>query len=154
MIVRDTDKLSLQDYQMMIDLPLKGPDEREALMMFLKRLPVPSPHPLLAQMFWRIGTRLDATIVATVLRSTEANYLGMEVVPNSNVDESFFDLNQKVISYWNACGKAQAGVKSYSLAVDKSRVMGMGVMNCFFALPDNTGHWGPPQVVIVATQGR
>ena len=97
---------------------------------------------------------MDATIVATVLRTAGANSLGMDVVPNSNVDESFFDLNRKVISYWNAWGKAQAGVKSYSLAVDKSRVMGMGVMNCFSALPDNTGYWGAPQVVIAPTQAR
>ena len=97
---------------------------------------------------------MDATIVATVLRTAEANYLGMEVVPNSNVDESFFDLNRKIISYWNACGVVQKGIRSYSLAVDKSCVMGMSVTNCFFALPDNTGYWGPPQVVIVPTHAK
>ena len=100
MIVRDIDKLSLQDYQIVIVLPLKGPDTREALMMFLKRLPVPSPHPLLAQMFWRIGTRLDATIVATVLKTIEANYLGRKFVSAGAADESFFDLNRKIVSYW------------------------------------------------------
>lgn len=122
--------------------------EKELLFTFFARLArAPVKPGLLMQLAIQVGKQLDEVVMG----------LEYEIGPHINVDgvvrrtealdfgRSVFQDERSLIAYIDA-GRAKGGAElDISSAVDKARIFGRGLLDGFFAAPDNTGWWGPPK---------
>ena len=121
--------------------------DQEDLMSFLVRCAnAPAKYSVMEQLALQIGSKLEEWILdiekagpPAPLEPRVRSVGVLEFGYSSGHDE------RALLSYI-AAGKARsAGVRNLSSAVDKVRVFGKGLFDCFIVDSQNVGWWGPPK---------
>ena len=121
--------------------------ESEPLAEFLRRLAAGrTSNPLYPQLCWRLGLRLDQVIHRASVEGGSIPGFTLNIREFRMDDCTRTRAEREMGAYVLASKKAAKNAVLMSMALDKSRVFGKGLMNVCFALPSNTAWWSPPQV--------
>lgn len=102
-----------------------------------------------AQFVAQIGERIDSLYCKATSGTADGEVHGVSL-DTSGLDiesGSTAFVTRQMLAYHVASKEAMRGCDTFSIAVDKSRVFGKGVMNCAVALPSNVAFWAAPKAV-------
>jgi hypothetical protein len=116
---------------------------------FQSRLLTSSPA-LAAQLVHFLGLCLERQLGSSRSVDRRGPAPLVEVVMEPEQQQGDYAIDQLLVRYHHAglAASSAEGLAHVSLATDKSRVWGMGILNTAVVLPTNTSLWAAPQVLV------